>query len=186
MASGLQRKTIYVGTVVAILALVSGFALASTGIMLTHHNQNASGDFTSTTGPVNGVTWVSTQLNTTNTVTMTVQTALGIPSAPVSLGAGMNVFCLSGNVAGSSPCTEGDFSEWANYSFTTSFTGAMSVTMSIITGAYSAAQTLYVSQPGTGDVAGSIVLVWDLGSNSISVNSVSVTLNQCSGATSCP
>lgn len=186
MANGIPRRTVYVGTVVAILALVGGFALASSNVLLTHHTQNANGDNTATSGSVNGVAYVSTELNVTNTHTMTVQNALGAPGAPVALGAGLNVFCMSGGAAGASACTEGDFSEWANYSFTTSFSGAMQVTMYMGTSAYNDVVTLWVKQATTA-VAGNLVLVWDLGTTNLTLDSITVTLYQCQGAGStCP
>jgi hypothetical protein len=176
---------VYAGTIVAILALVGGFTIAASNVLLSHHTQNSSGDNIGAAGPVNGVSYVSTELNVTNTQTMTVQTVLGGPTAPVTLGGNMNVFCMSGNVGGSSPCVSGDFGEWANYSFSTSFSGTMSVTMYMYTSTYSAAQTLYVEQAGT-PVSGNLVLVWDLGTSTVSVNSITITLNECQGASSCP
>jgi hypothetical protein len=184
MASGIKRKTIYVGTVVAIMAMVSGFALASGGVLLTHHTQSASADTITPGGAITGVAYVSTQLDVTNTVTFTVQTALGTQGTPVTLASGMNVFCMS-KVA----CTEGDPSEQTNYSFDTTYAGAMTVTMfvsyTIGVTTTTTSSTLYVKQAST-PVGGNILLVWDLGTATVTVNEITVTLTQCQGASSCP
>jgi hypothetical protein len=188
MWNGLRRRTVYLGTGIAILALVAGFTLAASNSLLTERNQTAEGNSTPSSGSVAGVTYVDTVLNVTPSPSeMVIQTELGAPNAPVTLAPGLNVFCLSGGpTAGGDPCLFGDFSEWENYTFTTSFTGAMQLTMFLGEGTHGAEQTLYVQQAMPTPVAGNLLLLWDLGTKTQSVSGLTITIDQCSSSLSCP
>jgi hypothetical protein len=195
MSSALRRRTVYIGTVVAILALSAGFVLAS-GVTLTHTTQNAMGNGTSGAGDVVGITYVSTELNVSNANTIQVSSganALGKPAAPVALVASpaINAFCLSSIASPAASCVNGNFAEVVNYSFSTSFAGAAEFTMYVAYGSSSPGSnigfaSLFVKQATT-PVTGTILLYWDLGSSSTNVYSVTVTVYQCTGAGStCP
>ncbi|MHB8352022.1 MAG: hypothetical protein ACYDFT_04935, partial [Thermoplasmata archaeon] len=160
MRSALRRRTVYIGTVIAILAMSAGFVLATGGVLLTHTSQNAMGDSTAGVGTVTGISYVSTELNVTSN-SMTYQStalAFGKPSAPVALVADINAYCVSAVLTASPvPCTAGDFAEVANFSFSTSFAGAAEFTMYVNAGSTSGIQSLFVKQAATA-VGGNILL----------------------------
>ncbi len=188
MWNGLRRRTVYLGTGIAILALVVGFTLAASNSLLTENNTTGQGETNPSMGAVAGVTYQNTVLNVTpSPAAMTIETYLGAPAAPVSLGAGLNVFCMSGGPeAHANPCIFGDFSEWQNYSFTTGFTGAMQLTMFVEIGTHGFEQTLYVEQASPTAVGGNLLLLWDFGTSSQSLTGLTVTIDQCSGPATCP
>ncbi len=189
MAQVVRRRTAYIGTVIAILALTIGFTLAAANLLLTQQNETGGGNATATSGSVAGVAYVATVLNVTpNPARMTFVGGLGSPAAPDTLGAGLNVFCMSsGSSAQGSACTFGDFSEWENYSFSTGFSGAMELTMFVGSGSQGGAvQSLYVKQATPVPVAGNLLLIWDLGHQNQSLRGLTVTLYQCSAIASCP
>jgi hypothetical protein len=175
MVGKLTRRSAYVGTVVALFVMVGGFAIATSGILLSHSTQNGTGQNTAGNGAVTGVTYGGTELNVTNTQTTTLQTALGSSSSPIHLAAGQNAFCMNAN------CVDGDFSEQVTYTFTTSFTGTMLVNLYVGTSAGSGQDTLVVAQSNPAS-AGTVLLVWDLGTSTVTVTSLTVTVYQCTGA----
>jgi hypothetical protein len=180
MVGKITRRTAYVGTVVAILLMAGGFALASSGILLNHGTQNGTGQNTAAAGPIVGVTYGGTELNVTNTQTVTLQSGLGSSASAVHLAAGVNAFCMTAT------CTDGDFSEQVTYAYTTSFAGAMLINLYVGTSAGSGQATLVVAQSSPAS-AGTILMVWDLGTSTVTVNSLTVTLYQCTGAgNTCP
>lgn len=191
MRSALRRRTVYIGTVIAILALSAGYVVATGGVVLTHTSQNASGNNVDGAGTVTGMTYVSTELNVTpGSATMTLQSsvaAFGKPSAPVVLTTPVDEFCVSAVISpGPVPCTAGDFAEVVNYSYTSSFAGAAEFTMYVNAGSTSGLQSLFVKQAASA-IGGNILLYWDLGSGSTTVTGVTVTVYQCTGAGStCP
>lgn len=163
-------RAIYVGTIVAILALVAGFVAAS--VAISNSTQNAEANYVNASGAVTGLSYTSTVLTS---VTASPVASTGTATAPQTLSSGSNVFCAT-------TCANGDPSEDVTYTFTTSMTGAIEINLNVIAGA-TTTTSLYLQQPGTA-VSGSIVIVTDVGAASSTISSVTVTAQQC--ATSCP
>ncbi|MCI4349937.1 MAG: hypothetical protein L3K15_00245 [Thermoplasmata archaeon] len=155
------------------MALIAGFAMAS--ISLTTTTQNASGNYVNASGAVTGVTYTSTVLGATSNPAPAAST--GSAGAPQVVVAGANAFCAN-------TCTVGDFAQIVTYTFTTSMTGSIQISIQVTASAGGGAATLYLKQAGTA-VAGTIVLTWDVGSSSATLTAVTLGLQQCSGAT-CP
>ena len=164
-------KAIYAGTMVAILALVAGFVAAS--VSISNSSQSAQGNFISANGAVTGLTYTSTVLSS---VTGSPAASTGTASAPQALASGANIFCAT-------TCTNGNPSEEVTYTFTASLSGAIMINLNVIA-ASTTTTTVYLAQAGT-PVAGTIVLVTDVGSGTSTISSVTVTAQECSGAT-CP
>jgi hypothetical protein len=164
-------KAIYAGTIVAMLALVAGFVAAT--VAITNSSQNAEGNFVSASGSVTGLTYASTQLLS---VTGSPAASSGSASSPQALVAGANTFCAT-------TCTNGNPSEQITYDFTTSLAGSIEINVNVIAGS-TTTSTLYLSQASTA-VGGTIVIVVDVGSATSTIQSVTVTAQQCGGST-CP
>jgi hypothetical protein len=166
-------RLIYGVTGAMVVALVAGFALAT--IALTNSSQNASGNYVSSAGAVTGVTYTSTVLGATSNPAPSASTGTG--GAPQVVVTGANAFCAN-------TCTAGNFAELTTYTFTTSMTGSILITYYVTASSGGGSTTIYLKQAGTA-VAGTIVLTWDIGTTTSTLTSVTLSVQQCSGAT-CP
>ena len=163
-------RAIYAGTIVAILALVAGFVAASIAVNTT--NQNAQGNFVSSTNAVTGLTYTSTVL--APIVSAPSAQGGGSQSTPPALAAGANAVCVSATT-----CTNGHVSDEITYTFTTSLAGSIQISVDVI-GNSTVSGTVYFAQAGT-PVAGTIVISVDLGTSNV-IQSVTLTAQQCTGA----
>jgi hypothetical protein len=173
MSGKLGRRTIYLGTIAAMISLAAGFALAA--ITINVHNQAGSGNITNDQSGVPGVTYKFTTINLTANPAPVAST--GTAGAAQHVVAGANEFCLN-------TCTAGDIAETVYLQFTTSFAGSMQIDVSVLATANGGNNTVYLAQAAT-PVAGGILLTWDLGNGSNSITSVTVVDFECSSAT-CP
>ena len=168
-------RAIYLATIVAIFGLVGGFALAS--IALSTTSQNAEGNYVNSAGSVTGLTYSSTVLSATASPAPGAST--GSATTPQTVAAGTNAFCAN-------TCTANDYAEIITYAFTTSMTGSVEITVHVSTSASTGTATIYLAQATTA-TSGTIVITWDLGSASLTLNSVTLTAQQCTGAAgACP
>jgi hypothetical protein len=165
-------RAIYVGTIVAILAMIGGFVAAT--VSITNSSQNSQANFVSASGAVTGLTYTSTVLTS---VVGSPPASSGTPGAPQTLAAGANTWCVS------AACTNGDVSENITYTFTVALAGSIMIHVNVVATS-NTVRTVYLAQAGTA-VAGTIVLVVDLGTTTSTITSITVTAQQCSGAT-CP
>lgn len=170
MTGRAKRRIVYAATIIGILALVSGFALASIG--LTYTTQNAQGNYVNSSGAVTGLTYTSTVLSSTSNPAPASST--GTAGTPQALTTGVNAFCANA-------CTAEDFAEIVTYTFTASMAGSILITIQIIATAGSGATTIYLAQASTA-TAGTIVLTWDLGTATNTLTGVTLSDQQCTGA----
>jgi hypothetical protein len=166
-------RVIYAVTAAAALALVGGFAIAS--ISLTNSSQNAQGNLVNASGAVTGITYTSTVLGATSNPAPAASTGTG--GAPQVVVSGANDFCAN-------TCTASDFAQVVTYTFTTSMTGSIQIQIQVSASAGGGTATLYLKQAGTA-VGGTVVITWDMGTSTATLTSVTLALQQCSGAT-CP
>ncbi|MCI4331674.1 MAG: hypothetical protein L3K19_07520 [Thermoplasmata archaeon] len=144
-------------------------------ITLTNTTQTGEGNYVNSSGGVTGVTYTSTVLGaTTNPAPSASSGSAGAPQAVVTAA---NAFCVN-------TCTAGDFAQVITYTFTTSMSGSILISVQVTASAGGGSGTLYLKQAGTA-VGGTIVLTWDLGTGSSTLTAVTLGLQQCSGAT-CP
>jgi hypothetical protein len=169
----IEGRTIYVATAATILALIGGFTIGSIG--LTNSTQNASGNFVSSSGAVTGVTYTSTVLGATSNPAPSAST--GSAGAPQVVVTGANNFCAN-------TCTAGDFAQIVTYTFTTSMTGSIQISIQVTASSGGGSATIYLKQAGTA-VGGTVVLTWDVGTSTSTLTAVTLGVQQCSGAT-CP
>jgi hypothetical protein len=167
-------RLVYLATLVGILALVGGFALAT--LTTTSTQLYAQGDYTSAAGAVNGFAYNSAQLTSTSNPAPAAST--GTDTAPQTLASGANDICAN-------TCTAGDFALVATYTFTTSFSGAVQITVQTAASAAGGSTTIYLGQASTA-VSGTVVITWDLGTSALTLTSMTLTDQQCSSSTSCP
>ncbi|MCI4335524.1 MAG: hypothetical protein L3K04_07875 [Thermoplasmata archaeon] len=173
MRGTLGRRTVYLGTIAAMVSLVAGFALAA--ITINVHNQAGQGDITNNSAGVPGVTYKFTTINLTANPAPIASS--GNAGTPQHLVAGQNAFCLNA-------CSAGDIAETVYLQFTTSFAGAMQIDVSVVATSNGGSTSVYVAQAATA-VAGGILLTWDLGAGANTITSVTVVEFECSSA-SCP
>jgi hypothetical protein len=169
----MRRKLVYVATAAAILALVAGYALAT--ITLNSATQNAGGTYVNASGQVTGLTYTITQLEAVANPAPAASS--GSALTPQAVVAGANAFCAT-------TCTAGDLAEVVTYSFTTSLSGSIMVSIQLTATSGGGSTILYLQQAAT-PVAGTIAITWDAGTGGNTITSVTVTDQQCSGAT-CP
>ncbi len=167
-------KAIYGATAVTVVALIAGFAIAT--ISLTSSSQSASGNYVSSLGAVTGLTYTSTVLGATSNPAPSAST--GSAGAPEAVVTGTNAFCASAS------CTAGDFAQLITYTFTTSMTGSIQITIFVTASAGGGSATIYLKQAVIA-VGGTMVLTWDLGSATSTLTAVTLSDQQCSSAT-CP
>jgi molybdenum cofactor biosynthesis enzyme len=170
----ISRRTIYIGTVIAMVAMVGGFALATIGI--SNSAQNAEGNYISSSGAVTGLTYTSTVLGAVSNPAPSAGT--GSASAPAAVVSGTNTFCVS------STCTAGDPAQTVTYTFTTSMSGSIQIEITVTATSGGGTYTLYEKQATTA-TSGTLVLVWDMGTSTNTITAVTLAAQQCSGAT-CP
>jgi hypothetical protein len=173
MSGKLGRRTVYLGTLAAIVSLVAGFALAA--ITINIHNQGGQGDITNDSAGVPGVTYKFTTINLTANPAPTASSGTG--AVPEKIVAGVNAFCLN-------TCVAGDIAETSYLAFTTSWSGAMQIDIAVVASTGGGTTSVYVAQASTA-VAGGILLTWDLGTGANTITSVTVIEFGCSSA-SCP
>ncbi|HEV2317477.1 MAG TPA: hypothetical protein VGV89_07890 [Thermoplasmata archaeon] len=142
---------------------------------MTNSSQNGEGNFVSASGAVTGLTYTSTVLGVTGSPAPS--SSSGTAGAPQAVAAGANDFCAN-------TCTAGDFAQVVTYTFTTSMSGSIQITIQVTATTGGGAATIYLKQAAAA-VGGTIVLTWDLGTATNSITSVTLTAQQCSGAT-CP
>ena len=168
-----NARAVYTGTLVAILGAVAGFSLAT--VAITSSTQSGQANYVSAGGAVTGLTFTSAVLGSVGLLAPSASS--GTASSPQALIIGTNTFCVSAS------CTSGHVEETVTYSFTTSFAGAILITVTTsATGGGSG--TVYLAQ-ATIAVSGSIALVWDYGTSTGTITSITATAQQCSGST-CP
>ncbi|MCI4334792.1 MAG: hypothetical protein L3K04_04100 [Thermoplasmata archaeon] len=167
-------RLVYLATLVGIFALVGGFALAT--LTTTSNQLYAQGDYTSAAGAVVGFGYTSAQL--TSTANPAPATPTGTSSAPQVLASGTNAFCAN-------TCTAGDFALVATFTFTTSFSGAVQITITTSASSAGGSDVIYLAQASTA-VSGTVVVTWDLGTSALTLTSITLTDQQCSSSTSCP
>jgi hypothetical protein len=115
MGKGIRRKTIYATTIVAMIALVGGYALASTFAFTATSSQNESGFAVTTTGTI----W------TFNTATATYENAnTCTTTASYSLGGTHATETINLNSSGTATCVATDFAEVYNISASISTQGS--------------------------------------------------------------
>jgi hypothetical protein len=172
----ISGRLVYAGTIITLLALVAGFVIAS--ITVTQSNQSAQGNYVTATGAVTGVSYTSTVLSYTPSPAPTAPT--GTAAAPQAVAAGANNFCITAT------CTAYDPAQVVTYTFTAGMTGSIQISYVIqtTTGPASIATTVYLKQAATA-VAGTIVLVADLGTTGATITGTTLSVQECSGAT-CP
>ena len=173
-----RSKAFYAATIFAMVALTAGFVLGA--ITLGTSTQNGQGNLVTASGAVQGLTYTSTVLGATPTAVPPAST--GTAAAPQALVAGANPFCANA-------CVAGDFAETVTFSFTSTapaFAGSAMITITVSTGAPATGgtTTLFLKQAAVA-VTGTIVVTWDLGAGGGTINSVTLTAQQCTGAT-CP
>src|SRR5580700_7586921 len=106
MSSRVSGKWLYAATLVALVALLTGFALAA--ITINSTSQNAQGNFVNAAGAVTGLTYTSSILQTTVGAP---SAATGTGAVPVAVVAGANSYCVA------AVCTAGDPAEVVTYTF---------------------------------------------------------------------
>jgi hypothetical protein len=163
-------------TLAALLLFVAGFAVAS--IVVTHSSQNGSGNYVTASGTVAGLTYTSSVLAFTGSPAPAAST--GSSATPQALVVGANVYCVSAT------CTAYDPAELVTYTFTAVLAGSVQVSLALIltSGPATVATTLYLKQAATA-VAGTVVLVFDLGTGGAVISGLTLNAQQCAGA-SCP
>ena len=174
MAKRIPGRTIYAATILAMLGLVGGYALAT--ISITSSTQNGQANYISAGGAITGLTYTMTELSMTANPAPSASS--GSPTAPQALVTGANAFCAN-------TCTAGDVAEITTYTFTTSFAGAAQIKMQVTASAGGGSTTFYLAQASTA-VGGTIVLTWDMGTSTATITAVTLTAQQCSSSTSCP
>ena len=174
MTRRISEKAVYVATILAMLGLVGGYALAT--ISVTASTQNGIANYVSAGGSITGFTYSSTQLKAVGTPAPSAST--GTATAPQSLIAVLDAYCAN-------TCTTGDLAEIVTYSFTTSFSGAVQIALQVTASSGGGSATIYLAQ-ATIAVTGSITITWDLGATTSTITSVSATAQQCSSSTTCP
>ena len=204
MGLKMRRRTVYVATIVAMLAMVGGWALATT---------------TSTSGPAQDTNITTSQPAGFSTATVTSSQIVTVTNAIVAYsGAGTQAPGTAGlagtptalGICNPGPCTQnfnsvnngntvtaGDYSEQLEISVTQPATGGadsafdMQVKITLHTGSLvfgNAYIETAVSTAGSAVTVNVYVFV-DLGVNGISapqIDSISVQFNGCLSATSCP
>jgi hypothetical protein len=158
---------------VALVALLTGFALAAITINAT--SQNAQGNYVNAVGAVGGLTYTSDVLAS---VVGAPSVATGTGAVPVAVVAGANSYCLV------AACTAGDPAQVLTYTFTAAMAG--SIEINIVIGGTAISKVVYLKQAAAA-VAGTIVLYGDLGTATTTLTGVSAEVQQCTGAAGvCP
>ena len=166
MGLKLRRRSVYVGTIVAMLAMVGGVALAT--FTTGGHSTVYQGNQAVTVSGVAGLTYVSTTLG--------IVPASGITTACSSANAAGNPCDTSdGANACISTCTPGDYAEIV--SITVAAGGTPPLTFNIM-GDFNggAFETTYFSTTGAG-TGGGLVLYLDIGTGSTTVTSLNIIAN---------
>jgi hypothetical protein len=165
MSRKLTQRTVYLATAVIVASMVGGFALAqlSTGGV----NTSYQGSQTTTVTPVQGISYVSTDLvELTSTISSTT-CSLSTPCSVTSAGA---VDC-AGGFTGSTGCAATDYAEEVNLTTVanTAFVGTVTLTVYVTgTPVGGALQTFagvpfhYTQTSGTNS-AQSIIIYFDIG-----------------------
>jgi hypothetical protein len=169
-----RSKAFYAATIFAMIALTAGFVLGA--ITLTNSSQNAQGNYVNASGAVAGLAYASTVLNATPSAGMTAYT--GTAAAPQAYAGGFVRYC-----ADTTPCVAGDFAQTISYTVTAPLTGSFQVVVVVTASAGGGTNTIYLKSAG--GLTGTIQLFWDLGTASATITAVTITAQQCSGAT-CP
>jgi hypothetical protein len=174
----ISGKLLYAATFVTLLALISGFVLAS--ITISSTSQNASGNYVNAAGSVPGLVYTSEVLAA---VVGTPTTVIGTGAAPVAVATGANDYCAAAT------CTTGDPAEVVTYTFTggaAAWVAGTALEITIVVGGTLVSATLYLKEPAVA-VSGTIVLVGDLGTGSSTITGTTLSSQLCTGAgTTCP
>ena len=128
MGSKLTQRTVYLVTAAIVAAMVGGFALAS--ISTGGTNTTNQGSQTTTVTPVQGISWVSTQLVELTSAVTNTSCSHGSPCSVTSAGA---IDC-AGGFSGSIACAQSDYVEEVNLTtvFHTPFSGStMTVSLTV-------------------------------------------------------
>ncbi|MCI4323085.1 MAG: hypothetical protein L3K03_03540 [Thermoplasmata archaeon] len=173
MAKQVSGKWLYAATAVALVALLTGFALAA--ITINSTSQNAQGNYVNAVGAVGGLTYSSTVLQS---VVGAPSVATGTGAVPVAIVVGANSYCLL------AACTAGDPAEVVTYTFTGAMAGSLEI--DIVIGGSAVSKVVYLKQAAAA-VAGTIVLYGDLGTATATLTGISAEVQQCTGAAGvCP
>ncbi|HEV2317478.1 MAG TPA: hypothetical protein VGV89_07895 [Thermoplasmata archaeon] len=165
----MHRGWLYVAALVAIVALVVGIGAGA--FNLVWQQQRATGNETSYSGTVTGLSYTSTVAGIL--VAPVPAASTGSTLAPQSLAPGANVFCAT-------TCTAAHRALNVTYSFSTSMAGSISVTVKVTTSGSSGTTTIYLRQ-SLFPTSGSIEVVWDVGAAASPLSLVTVTVHQCTG-----
>jgi hypothetical protein len=117
MGKGIRRKTIYATTIVAMIALVGGYALASTFAFTNTSSQNESGFAVTTAGTI----WTFNTATATNEGTTTCTTTT---TTSYALSGSHQVETINLNSSGTGTCVATDFAEVYNISALIPTTGS--------------------------------------------------------------
>jgi hypothetical protein len=204
MVGSIRRKTVYLGGMVAMLALFGGFVLASTTVGTFGGTQVAS---VSTSVP-GGLTFATVDSSSVATMSASMAAAADAGSQTVGvLGLGGTTValasCTSGgtcsqtfNAVNGNPASTGDAVEQIVIAVTQPGTGGTAtgfdVQVSVDSGAgptYTVADGYFSTAQATasGTATVDIYLLVDLGTTTPqTVNSIAVSMNSCDSTTSCP
>lgn len=181
MAHRSRRRTVYLLTVVGLLAVLTGFTVAN--VALLNNNQAAQGQFTKNSGSVPGI--ADRAISYVNVpapapaVASTTKTALTVL---VMGGAGhISRYCAA-------TCTAGNWSEEFQYTITAQAAAeGFQVTINAVAGSHALATTLYFSIPATAGGRTNTILDVYVDLVAASANAAgTAALQQCSSSTTCP
>ena len=174
---------VYLAVTVGVVAVLGGWAFAS--VTLTPTGQTSQGQYVKYSGTVPGVVVLGTlypnvpaAVPATASTTRTALTALTMGATAAGH---VDRFCA---VA----CTAGQFSEEVEYTVTAQAAAeGMQITVVAESGAHAVGVTNYFHIPATapGALAATLALYVDLVATSASL-SITVAVQQCSSATTCP
>jgi hypothetical protein len=178
MSRRISGKLLYAATFVTLLALITGFVLAS--ITINASTQNAQGNYVNAAGGVPGLVYTSTVLSA---VIGAPTTTIGTGAAPVAVATGANSYCAAAT------CTAGDPAQVVTYTFTGgagAWVAGTAVQINIVIGGTAISTTIYLKEPAAA-VSGTIVIYGDLGTGTITFTATTLSVQLCTGAgTTCP
>ncbi len=181
MSSGtkrrIDRKVVYGAAVVALLAVVSGYAMGATSV--NHQSQQSTATQVTVTTNVTGLT----SLRYSMSQGFCFPCGQAAFDSVVNLSSGATFICMT------YPVCNANVTEGVEYTYNTSFAASAQVRMvGFLQGSPSTQfDRMYFQQPAT-PVSGILVVLFDVGGEN-TVNSVSLAFTQCGlgngGALSC-
>ena len=168
MSSRMSQRVVYMATAAIVAAMVGGFALAQMSIGQT--NVSYQGSQTTTVAPIQGLTYISTDLvELSASLTSTVCTS----GSPCSVSTADATDC-AGGFTGSTGCVATDYVEQvlihtdANTAFVGTVTLTIYVSGSPVGGSFATftGTSFYYTQTSTTNAVHSIVIDFDIGTES--------------------